>query len=110
VPRAQIVVERVSSIAGFNAVFRVMLDEHQVAVIPPGQTRTVTTSSGDHELYIRIRRRKSSRTLRLQLKEGQEMHIRCGRPKTAFEGVLDLLRLRKPDWESIIPLEMSGDA
>jgi hypothetical protein len=35
---AKIVVERVSSIAGFNAVFRVMLDEHQVAVIPPGQT------------------------------------------------------------------------
>jgi hypothetical protein len=71
--------------------------------------RIVSTSSGDHQLYIRIRRRKSSRTLRLHLKEGQEVHIRSGRPKTAFEGVLDLLRLRKPDWESVIPLEIAGD-
>ena len=103
---AQIKVERVRAVAGFNAVFRVMLDGKPVAVIPPGQTRTVTTSSGDHELYIRIRRAKSSQTLRLHLAEGQEAHVRCGPPKTSFWGVLELLRFRKPEQESVVPIEL----
>lgn len=103
---AQIKVERVRAVSGFNAVFRVMLDGKQAAVIPPGQTRTVKASSGDHELYIRIRRAKSSQTLRLHLAEGEQAHIRCGAPKNSLWGVMELLRFRKPDRESVVPIEL----
>ncbi len=107
---ASITVERVPSIVGLSAVFRVMLDERQVAVIPPGERRTVSTTSGDHELYIRIRRAKSSETLRLHLADGQEARVRCGRPKSAFGGALDLLRFRKPEQETVVPVEILDSA
>jgi hypothetical protein len=104
--QAHITVERVSTLAGWNAVFRVMLDDRQVAVIPPGQTRTVDATPGDHELYVRTWRKKSSRTLHLHLGDGDEVTVRCGRPRTAAEGVLRLLRFRKLDRESVVPLEV----
>jgi hypothetical protein len=110
VRKASIIVTRVPAIAGLSAVFRVMLDGRQVAVIPPGQTRTVSTTSGDHELYIRIRRMKSSRTLELHLADGQEAHVRCGRPKSALGGVLDLLRFRRFDQENVVPVEILDSA
>jgi hypothetical protein len=106
VAKARVKIERVPSFAGFNAVFRAMLDGRQVAVIPPGQMRTVTTDAGDHELYIRIQRRKMSRTLTLHLQSDQELLVRCGRPRTAFEGILRLIRFQKPDYESVIPVEI----
>jgi hypothetical protein len=103
---ASITIERISSIVGFNAVFRVVLDGRQVAVIPPGQTRAVSTTSGDHELFIRIRRRKSSQTLSLHLEDGEQARIRCGRPKAAFGAVFDLLRFKKPQQEAVVPVEI----
>jgi len=103
---ARITVERAASIAGFNVVFRVMLDGRQVAVVPPGQTRTISTTPGGHELYIRIRRAKSSQTLMLNLADGQDAVLRCGRPKAALRGVLDLLRFKKLDQETVVPIEL----
>jgi hypothetical protein len=46
----RITIERISTFAGSNAVFRVMLDGRQVTVIDPGQPRTVHASPGDREL------------------------------------------------------------
>jgi hypothetical protein len=83
-----------------------MLDGHQVAVIPPGQTRTVTTTPGDHELYIRIRRKKMSRTLSFHLRRDDEITVRCGRPRTAFEGLVNLLRFKRFEPETVIPVEL----
>lgn len=83
-----------------------MLDDHQVAVVPPGQTRTVTTSPGEHELYIRIRRRKMSATLTLHIRSDEELVVRCGPPRTALEGLTRLLRFQTPNYESVIPIEL----
>ncbi len=103
---ASITVERVRAFAGYNSVFRVMLDGRQVAVVPPGATRTVRTTSGDHELYIRIQRRKSSQTLKLHLEDGQEARVRCGPPKAAFGALLSLLRGKGLEQESVVPIEI----
>jgi hypothetical protein len=86
VQKATITVERVLSLAGFQSVFRVMLDGRQVAVIPPGRMRTVKTVAGNHELCIRIRRRKMSRTLSFHLDRDDAITVRCGRPRTGVRG------------------------
>jgi hypothetical protein len=103
---SRVTVERVSTVVGANAVFRVMLDDRQVAIVPPGQARTVATSPGDHALYIRIRRRKSSRTLQLHVSDGGEVLVRCGWPRSSFGGLLSLLRFRMSDSESVVPIEV----
>jgi hypothetical protein len=83
-----------------------MPDGRQVTVIDPGQTRPVHASPGDHELYPRIRRQKSSQTLGLHESEGEVVWVRCGRPSTSFSGLLDLVRLRMPDREGVAPVEI----
>lgn len=106
---ASIRLERVRSAAGYNAVFRVMLDGHQVAVIPPGQTRTVSTTAGHHELYIRLQRTKSSQTMELHLVDGQQARLRCGPPRSVFGSLVRLVRFRKWDQDTVIPIEITGD-
>lgn len=88
--RARITIERVGAWSGAKTVFRVVLDERQVAVIPPGQARTVETTPGDHALDIRIRRKRSSPSLALHLSAGQEVRVRCRVAKTAFQALMRL--------------------
>ena len=103
---ASITVERVRSISGYSALFRVMLDGRQLTLVPHGQARTVLTTAGDHELHLRIRRSKSSRTLAVHLVDGQEARVRCGRPKTVFGGLLNLLRFKGFEQETTVPIEI----
>ncbi len=59
-----------------------------------------------HDLYIRIRRTKLSRTLSLRLRPDDEITVRCGRSRTALESVLNLLRFKRFEPETVIPLEV----
>ena len=56
--------------------YRVMVDGNKVAVLNEGETRELTLSPGDHEVWIKLDWTRSPK-IKLNLAEASRTHLQC---------------------------------
>jgi hypothetical protein len=62
---------------GGNAAFRVIMDDHEIAMLVPGRTRSARVVAGPHDLHVEAYGRQISDSVHLDLHPGEEVRIRC---------------------------------
>lgn len=62
---------------GGEAAFRVIMDDHEIALLVPGRTRSARVAAGPHDLHVEAHGRQVSERLHLDLQPGEEVRLRC---------------------------------
>jgi hypothetical protein len=81
---------------GGEAAFRVIMDDHEIALLVPGRTRSARVVAGPHDLHVEAHGRQVSERLHLDLQPGEEVRLRCS-PSALKASGWCWVRLRRED-------------
>ena len=87
---ARLTVSRRSGFVGSASNLRVILDDDEIGELAPGETLTVETSPGHHELYVTTDGRVRSQHVALEIAAGSTAQALCASPRNP---VVNLYRI-----------------
>jgi hypothetical protein len=88
---ARIAVERDPTFIGSEArVFSIVVDGKSIGAVRRGETVTLDSSPGKHELYVTSDGRVRSPSVELELTEGEEVRVWCSSPKNPVANIYRL--------------------